>query len=225
MTSMALAALFWVAIHLLVAGPLRPAISGRTGENGFRGLFSLLSALGLVWLIVAYRAAPAVPVWDPPPGLRWVTLALMFLAFPLLVFGAAGDNPTSPAGDRLWGVEIPARGITRITRHPMLWAFAFWALGHLLTRGDLATVLLCGAILVTALNGMASIDRKRGRALGPAWTSFEARTSRVPFAAIVAGRNELVLSELSPARVAIGIALFLAALFVHRWLGVPPLPG
>ena len=68
MVSMILAALYWIALHLGVAGPLRPALAGRLGETGFRGLFSLLSAVGLAWLIFAFRAAPLVPLWGPLPG-------------------------------------------------------------------------------------------------------------------------------------------------------------
>ena len=225
MASLAYAVLFWVVLHLAVAGPLRPALADRLGEAGFRALFSILSAAGLVGLILAYRAAPYVPLWPAPPGARHAAMLLMLIAFVLLVFGASGSNPTSPAVARLAGRgELPVHGITRITRHPMLWAFALWAVAHLLNNGHLAALLLFGAILVTALNGMASIDRKRRRALGPLWDKFAARTSILPFAAILAGRNELRPGELSPARIAVGIALFAAALLLHGpLLGASPL--
>jgi uncharacterized membrane protein len=226
MTSLVLAALFWIALHAGLAGPARPTLARRLGENGFRGLFSALSLVGLVWLGWAYRAAPGVPLWGPIPGARVVALALMLAAFVLLVLGATGDNPTSPAIDALDKQHLPVKGVTRITRHPMLWAFALWAAAHLLVNGDAASLLLFGAILVTALNGMVSIDRKRRRALGPAWDDFERHTSRVPFAAILAGRNELRWSEIAPLRLAAGVALFAAALWLHPLvLGVSPLPG
>jgi len=42
-----------------------------------------------------------------------------------------------------------------------------------------------------------SIDAKRRRALGPAWLSFAAQTSIVPFAAIAAGRTRFKPDEIA----------------------------
>lgn len=70
---------------------------------------------------------------------------------------------------------------------------------------------------------MVSIDRKRRRNLGPAWDEFAAATSRIPFGAIIAGRNQLRLEELSPWRAGVGVVLFAVALW-HEHAGVWPLP-
>jgi uncharacterized membrane protein len=223
MVSMILAALCWIALHLGVAGPLRPALAGRLGETGFRGLFSLLSAVGLAWLILAFLTAPLVPLWGPLPGAPAIALVLVLLAFELLVLSLGASNPTLAGPDMLLKDQLPVRGVTRITRHPMLWAFALWAFAHLLTNGDAAGALLFGAILVTALNGMVSIDRKRRRLLGPAWDAFAEATSRVPFAAIIAGRNTLRLDELPLWRLILGVVLFVVALWLHGRAGLPPL--
>ena len=51
-----------------------------------------------------------------------------------------------------------------------------------------------GALLVTALNGMVFIDRKRRRMLGALWDEFEAQTSSLPFAAILTGRTRFELA-------------------------------
>ena len=215
MLSLALAALFWVVLHLGVAGPLRPAALSLLGQNGYRGLFSLCSAAGLVWLALAYRAAPYQPLWDPAPF--WVPAVLVLLAFVLLPYSLGPSNPTQVGSERL-GEALPVAGITRVTRHPMLWAFALWAAAHLAVNGHVAGLLLFGAILVTALNGMVSIDRKRAAQLGPAWADFARRTSRLPFGAIVSGRGELKLGELALWRLGLGILLFVAALWLHGFL-------
>jgi len=204
MLSMALAALFWIALHALIAGPLRASLVARLGERGFRGLFSLLSLGGLIWLIRAYRFADFMPLWGPLPGAEVIAIVLMVPAFVLLVFSIAPASPTLVGGDSI----------------------ALWAAAHLYANGDLASVLLFGAILVTAVNGTLSIDRKRHRAMGARWDAFEAQTSRIPFAAILAGRNELRLGELSLWRLALGVILFLVALFLHGTvLGVSPIGG
>jgi uncharacterized membrane protein len=226
MLSMTLAALFWIALHLVVAGPLRAPLVERLGERGFRGLFSLLSAAGLAWLILAYRAADLVPLWGPLPGARAIAIVLVLAASVLLVFSIAPSNPTLAGAELMLKGELAATGISRITRYPGLWAFALWAAAHLYANGDLASLLLFGAILVTALNGMASIDRKRQRAMGARWEAFAAQTSRIPFVAVVTGRNELRLAELSLWRAALGVILFLAALFLHgSVLSVSPIAG
>jgi len=64
MTSMSLAAVFWLGLHLIVAGPLRSPLVDKLGERPFRSIFSLLSVAGLGWFIVAYRMAPLVPLWQ-----------------------------------------------------------------------------------------------------------------------------------------------------------------
>jgi uncharacterized membrane protein len=214
MLSLILAALFWVLLHLAVAGPLRPLLVARLGEGGYSGLFSGLSIAGLAWLALAYRGAPYQPLWSPAPF--WVAAVLVLLGFVLLAFSLGPGNPTQVGAERLGA--LPVAGITRITRHPMLWAFALWAAAHLAVNGDLAGLLLFGAILVTALNGMASIDRKRAARLGAAWDDFAHRTSRLPFAAILASRGELRLGELAAWRLGVGIVLFVAALWLHGFL-------
>jgi uncharacterized membrane protein len=217
MTPLIFAVLFWVALHLVIAGPARATLVARLGENGFRGLFSALSAVGLVALIVTYQAAPVEPFAAPLPGGRAIALALTFIAFLALALALDAGNPTIVGAEQR--IAAPkAHGVFRITRHPMLWAFTLWALAHLLVNLHVASLWLFGAIALVALNGMVSIDRKRRRALGPAWDAFAAQTSRVPFAAILAGRNHLVLAELSLSRFALGLALFVAALFIHAHL-------
>ena len=53
MTMLVLAAVAFLALHLVVSGsPLRGVIVGRIGEAAFLGLFSLLSAGGIVLLAV-----------------------------------------------------------------------------------------------------------------------------------------------------------------------------
>ena len=118
MVSMILAAAFWIALHFLVAGPVRPALAARLGEAGFRGVFSVLSAAGLAWLIFAFRAAPYVALWPPLPGMRYVALVLVFLAFVFFPFSIGAANPTLAGADMLLKDRLPVQGMTRITRLP-----------------------------------------------------------------------------------------------------------
>jgi uncharacterized membrane protein len=221
MTLHALASAAWFLLHLLVAGRWRPALAGRLGENGFRGLFSALSALFLGAMIWTYTQAPLVWLWAPGPALNWVAAVLMLPAFLLAVAGLRPSNPTLAGADQLLGGLLPDTGITRVTRHPMLWAFVLWALAHMLANGDAATLLLAGSVLLTALNGMRSIDRKNRCKLGEAYVVFERKTSIIPFAAILQGRNEFRFREVGWPVLAVALLLYAGVFWLHGQLGAP----
>ena len=226
MTSLLLAALAWILLHVVVAGPLRAALVARLGLKAYRGLFSLLSAISLAALIWTYGAAPYVELWAPNAALAVVPLVVMPVALLFLVGSLRPSNPTMAGPDMVLKGELPVTGFTRITRHPMLWAFSLWAVAHMIANGDAATWLLAGAILITALNGMVSIDRKRKATFGEAWQRFEARTSIIPFAAASAGRTRLGVSDIGWLNIIVAAVIYGVLLALHgKLFGVPALPN
>ena len=223
-----LAATTWVCVHVGIAGTaVRRRIAGRIGDAAFRGLFSVLSVAAISFLVVSYQRAQRarfVPLWTVPGWLGWVLVALMAAAFVLLVGAVSVPNPTAVGGERQLGLE--PRGVLRITRHPMLWSFAIWSAVHVVGNGDLVSLLFFGAFGVTALVGMPSIDRKVARRDPAAWSRLARSTSIVPFAAILGGRNRLVLREIGWVTPAAGLALGAALLTLHPWLfHAAPVPG
>jgi uncharacterized membrane protein len=223
MVSMSLAAVFWLRLHFIVAGPLRLRLVEKFGERPFRGIFSLLSIAGLGWFIVAYRVAPWVPLWPTTPALGWLAIVLVFLGFLLTVVGIGPMNPTDTHAPRTTDGKLPVYGVTRVTRHPRLCGVSLWAIAHLLVNGQLAALFMFGALLVTAVNGMVSIDRKRRRTLGALWDEFESQTSRLPFAAILTGRTDFKLAEFHVWQVALAVALFSGVFWLHGIVGPSPL--
>jgi uncharacterized membrane protein len=217
-----IAALVWIAIHLGLAGTkLRDTVVQRIGEVPFRGAFSLLSIVSLVFLVWAWQAAPGTLLWVAPEWLRWLLVLGMLPAFVLFVASVSGGNPTM-IGPSDGGAQAP-RGIVRVTRHPMLWSFAIWAGVHIIGNGDTAAVVFFGAFLVTALAGMPSIDAKLARRDPNTWQALSAATSIVPFVAIAQGRNRLVPHEIGWRTPAIGAIAWIALLVLHPWLfGVAP---
>jgi uncharacterized membrane protein len=218
--SLCLAALAWVAMHIGVAGTaVRGAIVARIGQGAFRGLFVVASFVLLGWLIHAYNAAgPVQQLWVAP---RWLVVVLMLLMLPallLLVCSMTMPNPTSVRGERALQLPEPARGILRITRHPMLWAFATWGLLHLAAAGTAAMAVLAGAIVVTAFVGMPSLDAKYAKREPERWPAFAAATSILPFGAILAGRNRLALRELGWWRPIVALLLWIALIAAHPML-------
>lgn len=222
--ALVLAAAAWIGLHLGVAGTrARDAVVARTGEAGFRGLFSLASVAALWALVAAWRAAPAVPLWTLPGWARWPLALLMLVALLLFVAAVAAPNPTAVGGG---GPGRGPRGLLRVTRHPMLWSFALWAAVHALASGDAAGLLFFGAIGATALAGMPSIDAKLARRDPAAWAPFAAATSVLPFAALAAGRARWVPGELRWRVPALALAAWALLLWAHpRLFGVAALPG
>ena len=217
MTLLIIAALVWLGIHFGIAGTrLRDAIVARTGEWSFRGLFSLLSILAIVFLIRAWAGAPTTPLWYAPDWLRWVLVAFMLVAFVLFVASLSQRNPTM-VGSEAAPAQQPA-GIQRVTRHPMLWSFALWAAVHVIGNGDSAAIVFFGTFLVTALVGMPSIDAKLARREPSQWQALAAATSIVPFAAIMRGRNRFVPGEVGWLPVLIGVVAWAIILRLHPWL-------
>jgi uncharacterized membrane protein len=184
-------ALFFGA-HLIPTLPaLRTHVVGVIGSRAYSGLFALVSLVALALIVFGYGQMQGLGgnarLWVPPSWTKHVTMLLMIPAMVLLV-----------------AAYVPSR-IRIAVRHPMLIAVMLWAFGHLLSTGDLASVLLFGTFLAYAVYDMMSASRRT--ALGPLGT---ARGGAVQEVAAIAG----------------GLALYALLLFWgHQKLtGVPLLP-
>jgi len=212
-----LATAAFIATHLVSGTALRAKLVAALGEWPYRGLYSAAAFVTLGAMIWAYIGLAGAPLW---PGLRLAPIIAMPFAFVLIACGYF-RNPTMVGADRLLKSDDPARGMIRITRHPIMWGVMLWALAHLLARGDAKSLIFFGGLFLVALLGTLSMDRRK-RA-NPDFVRFAAVTSHVPFAAIAQGRNRLVWREIGWLRPAIGVALFAVVLASHRWLfGVAP---
>ena len=166
--------------HMIpVRPPVRPLLIRALGVRGYFLGYSVLSVLVLVWLIVAAGRAPYIGVIPPLDVFRWAPLIGMPVVCALAVAGMSIANPLSFGG---LGSEtfVPIRpGILALTRHPLLLALLLWSLVHLVANGDLAHVLLFGLFAGFAGIGMALIDRRKQRELGPeAWQGLAQNTAR-----------------------------------------------
>jgi uncharacterized membrane protein len=214
---LALASAAWFLLHAAVAGSgLRGLLVERFGDKAYRGGFSLASFASLAWLIIEYRGAPFQVLGAPWHALYFVPLVLVPIAFVFLVGAFTVPSPTAIGGEKhLVGAE-PARGLLRVTRHPFLWSVVLWSVAHLLVNADLGSSLFFGSLGITALRGAYDIDRKRRRSNPSEFARFEGVTSNVPFAALLAHKNRLVLRELwLPLVLGLGLSLATVALHPH----------
>lgn len=217
---LALAVGAFVGLHVGIAGTrLRARLIGRLGAARYRGIFALATLAPLVATIVAYRAAPVVPLWDVGSwrGLPPAVAAIISLIF--IVASAMAPNPTSSGQIDAIAGELPVIGAVRITRNPQLWAIGLLMAAHLAVVGDLASLILFGGLTTLAIGGSFSLDRRLAAQGGARWSRFAAVTSNVPFAAILAGRQTLVLREIPARAYLLAFALFLIISAVHpRWI-------
>jgi uncharacterized membrane protein len=212
MEQVAMAAAAFVGTHFLLSHPLRAPLVGRIGERGFAIVYSLVAFATLFWLVRAYQAAPeTAPLWAVGDGVWAVATAIMLVASVLFV-GSLLGNPALPTGGAPAKIPGEARGVFAVTRHPMMWAFALWALAHALVYPIAANLIMVGAIALLALVGAALQDRKKAQ-IQPGWREWTRRTSYLPFAAIAAGRARL--GGFRPHDLAGGVVLWLAATWAH----------
>jgi uncharacterized membrane protein len=222
---LAIAALAWFLLHAAVAGSgLRGVLVRRFGDKAWRGGFSLASLASLWWLIYEYGHAPYVASWHAPAALFFLPIVIVPVAFVFLVGAFTVPSPTALGGEKFLAAPAAARGMLRVTRHPFLWSAVLWAAAHLLVNSDTGSLLFFGSLGLTALRGSFDIDRKRRSTNPTEFAEFEAMTSNIPFAALLAGRNRLVLREVwLPLLLGLSLALVSVALHPH-FFGAPAIP-
>jgi len=181
-------ALFLGSHTLVTLRPQRVAVIARVGEGAYKGLFSLVSLVGIVLIgygFALYRAGGYIDIWMPP---RWTRHVTELLVWPAIIAIVAAYVPGQ---------------IKRVLKHPMLVGVKLWAVAHLLSNGDLGSIILFGSILAWAV-----YDR----------ISLKTRTD-VPAPAVVTGggyRNDFIV-------VVVGtLVYFVLGFWFHPWvIGVP----
>lgn len=143
MTLLILGVALWTAAHYFKR--FAPGLRAGMGDKG-KGAVALAIVLSVVLMVVGYRGAEFVPLWQPPAFLTHVNNLLMIVAF---YFYAAS------------GAKV---ALTQRVRHPQLTGFKIWAAAHLLVNGDLASVVLFGGLLAWAVGSVILINRAQ-----PTW--------------------------------------------------------
>jgi uncharacterized membrane protein len=144
--------ILFLGAHLVPTFPrTRAGLRLSLGENGYKGLFSIVSLIGLVLIVYGFGAARTASwnmvLWSPPVWTKHIAFLLMWPAFILLA-----------------ATYIPSH-IRDRAKHPMLASIKIWALAHLIANGDLAGVLLFGSFLAYGVYDRISV--KERQAPGP----------------------------------------------------------
>lgn len=220
--ALALATLAFVGTHFAMSHPYRGRLIGQLGEAGFRLAYSLVAFVTLGLMIWAYSHADNIPLWTAPDW-AWSAGSVVMLLASMLLVGSFMGNPAFPHPGAEKLAAMPARGVFAITRHPMNWSFTLWALVHLSIYGSPRNLIVAAGILILALAGSIGQDRKKRGTIGQRWRDWEARTSFVPFAAVLSGRAKW--SAAFPGWIALGGGFLLWLLVTGLHAPNASLPG
>lgn len=152
MNKLTLGIILWSVTHLIPASlpGVRQGLIARLGENGYKGVFTLLMILAIYLVISGWKATMPETVYVPVPWGRHVTALLMLVG--LVLFFA----------------PYPANNIKRALRHPQLTGVLCWGVGHLLANGEGRSIVLFGGLALWAIVEMVVINRRDGSWTPPA---------------------------------------------------------
>lgn len=206
MIRLLLALAVFIALHSVPAIPtLRGRLVGKMGRRTYLVAYSIVSTLVLGWLFYEALQTDYIELWEPAPWQAWITFLLAPVGLFLVTAGLISPNPFSVTLRRQTG---KMGAIVRLTRHPVLWGFFVWAIGHIGPNGDLRSLLLFGGFALFSLGGIAMQERRSRRRLGARWAAVSEGTS-------LGFRNPLGIGWDAP----VWLALALIALAVALLLG------
>src|SRR6516164_7893779 len=123
----------------------RAALISSIGRGPYLGLFSVVSIVGLILLgfgFARYRAEGLIPLWYPPAWTRHIVVAAMW-----------------PASIAVVAAYIPG-DIKRVLKHPMLVGVKLWAVAHLISNGDLGSMIIFISVLAWAVYDRITLKRR-----------------------------------------------------------------
>jgi uncharacterized membrane protein len=138
-------AVFFAAHVFTAFRGARHDLIARIGENSYKAAYSLISFVGLALIVYGYaryRATGWIDVWYPPAWTRHVTVALVW---PSIIMIAAAYSPGR---------------IKTALKHPMLAGIKLWAFAHLVSNGDLGSIVLFGSFLAYAVFDRITLKRR-----------------------------------------------------------------
>lgn len=200
----------FVGTHLLMSHPLRAPMTRVLDDTGFQIAYSVVSLATLAWVYFAFKAAPPADLGGS--GIvGWVVATALTLPAMILFAGSVLGNPALPTPMAEAQARAEPRNVFTITRHPMMWGFALWALSHMILFWSTRTMITAFAMGFLALVGARLQDAKKRALMGDAWKQWESGTSYWPRLSGFASAGAVPW--------ALGIALFVGLSWLHIPIG------
>ncbi|HEY9753437.1 MAG TPA: NnrU family protein [Coleofasciculaceae cyanobacterium] len=201
---------------------LRPAAEKVVGARLYRVFFALVS-LPLATILIIYffnHRYDGLQLWQVQDVTGVASLVWILSAISFLFLYPATFNLLEIAAVQKPQVHLYETGIIRITRHPQMVGQVIWCLAHTLWVGSSFMVVTSLGLILHHLFGVWHGDRRFQARYGDAFSAVKARTSVIPFLAILQKRQHLNLIEfLRPAY--LGVIVFVLLL----WWAHPLLIG
>jgi len=176
---------------------LRPWGEQVIGPRLYRILFALVSLPLAIVLIIYFfnHRYDGLQLWQVQgipgiPSLVWGLSAISFLFLYPATF-----NLLEIAAIQKPQVHLFETGIIRITRHPQMVGQLIWCIAHVLWIGTTFTLLTCVGLILHHLFAVWHGDKRLLDRYGEAFEKALARTSVIPFLAILQGRQTLKWEE------------------------------
>lgn len=203
----------FVGTHFAMSHPLREPMVRAFGEMGFQVFYSIISLATLAWVYFAFKAAPPANLGGSGE-IGWIIATLLTLPAMVLFAGSVLGNPALPTPTAEADARAEPRGVFTVTRHPMMWGFALWALSHMVLFWSTRTMITAFAIGFLAIVGAKMQDAKKRKLMGEAWAVWESNTSFWPRLSGFAKAGAVPW--------ALGLVLFAALSYLHLPLGDIP---
>lgn len=146
LTLLILGLIVFFAPHVFVTRrEARARLIARIREAPYKIAFSVISVIGIVLIaygFARYRAGGWIDLWYPPVWTRHLALLLNWVALVCVV-----------------AAYIPGN-IKRVLKHPMLVGVKLWAVAHLMSNGDLGSIILFGSFLAWAVFDRIAVKRR-----------------------------------------------------------------
>ena len=140
--------ILFIGIHVVPSfAAVRGGLAAKLGESGYKILFSVVSAAGLILTGIGYGQAPQTQIFEPSQTARTFLPVAMAIAFVLVAIG-----------------NLPGR-VRHLVQHPMLAGVLIWSALHLLANGDLASNIMFGAFALWSVFAILSA-MQRGKRIG-----------------------------------------------------------
>ena len=213
----ALWAVLFLASHLIISSSaLRVRLVNAVGEQPYRGIYSLIAFATLGPLIDEFarnkHAGPLLWALRAVAPIRWLAWLLLLAA--LILFAASFITP-NPGGMGAPAGKSEPRGVLKITRHPGFVGFTLFGIAHMLMNGRAGDVIFFGMFPAVGIIGGMHQDRRKIRALGDRYREFVAKTSFLPFAALIGGRVRWTGDDTPWTAIAVGVVLAVAIVALH----------
>jgi uncharacterized membrane protein len=190
MTEVVLALAAFLLLHSVPALPIiRGRLTAALGLRLYLLVYSTTSVALLIWVLRAAWSTEYVELWQPGSRSAIANLVLSPLGLFLVTAGLISPNPASIS----FMTGTTPGAITTLTRHPVLWGFFLWSLGHLAANGDTRSLLVFGGLGLFSAVSILVAEKRARRRMGEDWLPVERSTSIFPLIALLSGRAKLRL--------------------------------